>query len=75
MIFGLRHYQLSGLVDCIIGSVPVDNHAIDTTAHHVVNLAFDLRSIGRTVPDVHMVRASEPEHKMSVNFRRGAGIK
>ena len=45
MLFGLRHDQLSGVVDGIIRPVPVDDHPIDAAADHVRNLVVDLNRI------------------------------
>jgi hypothetical protein len=75
MIFGFCHHQLRGLVDRVIGTVPVDDYAINATAYHIVYLGLDLRGICGAVTHVHMVRASEPEHHVSVNFRRRARVK
>jgi hypothetical protein len=55
-----RHYVLRSLVDGITRSVPVDNHAIDAAADHVVNLTLDLRWVRLAVTNIHVVRLTEP---------------
>ena len=74
MIFGLRHYQLRALVDRIVGAVPINDHAINAAADHVINLALDLCGIGRAVANIHVVRPSEPQQQMGINFRRRTRI-
>ncbi len=75
MLLGLLHDQLCGLIHGITWPVPIDDHAVDTAAHHVVNLASDLIRVGRAVADVHMVRLPEPHHQMGVDLGARAGIK
>lgn len=74
MIFSLGHHQLGALVDRIVRPVPVNDHAIDATADHIINLPLDLRGIGGAVADIHVVRPSEPQQQMGINFRRRARI-
>ena len=75
MFFRLRHHQLGCLIRRSARTVPVDDHAVDAAADHVVDLAFHLAGVGRAVTDVHVVRASEPDHQVSVDLGRVAGIK
>jgi hypothetical protein len=62
------------LVGAVVWSIPVDYDAIDPAADHICNLAMNLRGIGGVVTDVHVVRASEPQHQMCVDLGRSAGI-
>jgi hypothetical protein len=55
MLFGLLHHELRGLIHGITRPVPIDNHAIDATADHVVYLALDLVRIGGAVADIHVI--------------------
>lgn len=75
MALRCRHNQLRGLVDGIARPIPVDNHAIDAAAHHVINLTLDLRRVRLTVTNVHVVRLTEPKNHVSINLGRGPGIK
>ena len=75
MALRLRHHQLCRLIDGIVLSVPIDNHSIDSAAHHVVNLTFHLRRVRGAVTYVHVVRSSEPQEQMGINFRRRSRIK
>ena len=74
MVFGLRHHQLRSLIFGVVGTVPVDDHAVDAAADHVINLALDLRGIGGVVADVHVRRVAKPQEQVSIDFRRRAGI-
>ncbi len=74
MALSFRHHQLRTLIDFIVGSIPVDDHAIDAPADHVVDLALDLRCIGGAVADVHMVRSSEPGKQVGIHLCRRPGI-
>lgn len=74
MSFGFSHHQLRCLIGTVVWTVPVHDHAINTTADHVCNLAMNLLWIGRTVADIHMVRPSEPQHQVRVDFRLCARI-
>lgn len=74
MFFRFSHHQLRGQVSIVIGAVPIDYDAIDAAADHIDDLAVHLCGIGGTVPDVHVVRASEPEHQMRVHLGCRAGI-
>lgn len=60
--FRLCHHQFRRLVNAVVRAVPVHNHAINSAADHVRDLTMDLFCIRGTVTDVHVVRASEPEH-------------
>ena len=70
MCLGFRHHELGRLVDTVVGSVPVNDYAVDSPADHVCNLPVNLRRVRRTVSDVHMVRSTEPEHEVRVYLRR-----
>ena len=61
MSFRLRHNQFRGLINTVVGPVPVDNHAINSTADHICDLPVDLFGVGRAVADVYVIRASEPQ--------------
>jgi len=74
MIFSLGHYELSSLIDRITGTIPINDHAGYAAADHVRHLALDLRRIGRTVADIHVVILSEPEHQVGVYLRCRAGV-
>ncbi len=75
MLLGFRHHKLRALVDCIVWAIPVNNHSINSAADHVVNLTFDLRRVGGTVTDIHVVRLTEPEQQMSVDLCSGSRVK
>src|ERR1700692_697391 len=75
MVFSLRHHQFRACIYSVVGSVPINDYAINATAHHIVNLPLDLRGIGGTVADIHMVRRSEPKEEMRINFCSCSGIK
>ena len=60
MVFRFRHHQLRTLINRIVGAVPVNDHAIDAPADHVVNLPLDLSGIGGAVADIHVLRSAEP---------------
>lgn len=75
MLFGFCHYQLGGLILCVPLAIPIDDHAIDATADHVGDLVVNLGGARRTVADVHVVRAAEPEHEVSIDFCGCARIK
>ena len=68
MTFGFRHDQFGGLIDAVVLAIPIDDDAIDPAADHVGNLIMDLIGICRAVPDVHVVRSTEPQQEMSVNL-------
>ncbi len=70
-----RHYVLRSLVDGIAGPVPVDNHAIDAAADHVVNLTLGLRRVRLAVTNIHVVRLTEPKNHVSINLGRGPRVK
>ena len=74
MRFRFRHHQLRGLVDAVVRAVPVDNHAVYSTADHVGDLPLNLFRIGRTVADIHVVRASKPQHQMGIDLCSRARI-
>ena len=75
MLFGLRHHQLCGVIDGVSRAIPVDDHAVDTAADHVRNLAMDLIGVGGTIANIHVVQSSEPQQQMRINLRLRAGIK
>lgn len=60
--FRLCHHQFRGLVDAVVRSVPVDNHPVNSAADHIFDLPMDLLCVGRVVADIHVIRASEPQH-------------
>ncbi len=60
MILGFGLDQLSAFVNGIVWPVPVNDDAIDSAAHHVINLTLDLRRIIRAVSNIHVARAAEP---------------
>lgn len=70
MGFGLGHDQLGCVIDVVVRPVPIDDHSIDAAAHHIANLAVNLRRIIGTVADIHVARTAEPQHQVSVDFRR-----
>ena len=75
MGLSLSHDELCSLINAVVGAIPIENDAIDSTADHVRNLIVDLRWVGGTVTHIHMVRASEPEHHVGVDLGAGAQIK
>ncbi len=75
MGLGLRHDLQRRLIQRIPGSIPIEDHTIDSTAHHVINLIGNFGGVGRVISDVHMVRLSEPQDHVGVNLRRIARIK
>ena len=75
MALRLRHHQLCRLIDGIVLSVPIDDHSIDSTAHHVVNLTLHLRRIRGAVAYIHVVRSPEPQQQMGINLRRRPRVK
>ena len=62
------HHQLGCLVDRIVRPIPIDDHAINTAAHHVINLTLDLRRVRFTVTNIHVARLAEPENHVGVNL-------
>jgi hypothetical protein len=74
MIFRLSHNQSSGLIDSVIRTVPINDHSVDPSADHVLDLAFDLCGVGRTIPNIHVIGLSEPKKQVRVHFRRRARI-
>ena len=60
MRFSFGHDEFCGLIDAVVRTIPIDDDAVDAAADHVRDLIVDLRRVGRTVADVHMVRATEP---------------
>jgi hypothetical protein len=74
MGFRFRHDQLCGLINGIVGAIPVNDYAVDAAANHVLDLEVDLRRVGRTVSHIHVVRLSEPKQQMRINLRRRSRI-
>src|SRR5258708_35720674 len=74
MFFCFIHHRLGGLVDEIIGTVPVDNDAVNAAADHIGDLALHLGGIGGAVADVHVTAIAKPKHQMSEDFCSGAGV-
>lgn len=68
MSFSLCHDLERGLIDGITRTVPIEDHAIDSAADHVINLVFHLCRTGRVVADIHMVRLAEPENHVGVDL-------
>jgi hypothetical protein len=75
MVLGLGLDQLRSPVDGIVRPIPVDDHAVDAAADHILDLALDLRGIVGAVTDIHMARSTKPCQQMRVNLGRGAGVK
>ena len=75
MALSFRHNEFRGRVFVVIRTVPVDDHAVDSAADHVRDLIVNLAGVGGTVPDVHVVRSSEPHHQVGINFGGRARIK
>jgi hypothetical protein len=75
MFFRFRHHQLRGLVFGIIGAVPVDDHAIDAAADHVIDLIRHLCRVGGAIADVHVVRLPKPDHQVSIDLGGRSRIK
>jgi hypothetical protein len=69
------HDRLRSLINRVVGTVPVNDYAIDSPADHVVDLALDLPGVGGVVANIHMLGASEPQKHMGINLGCGAGIK
>ncbi len=74
MTLRCRHHQLGRLVDRIVRPIPVDDHAIDPAAHHIVNLALNLHWIRFAVANIHVARLAEPEDHVRINLRGRARI-
>ena len=74
MALGLFYDKLRGLVTGGVGAVPVNHDAVNAAAGHILNLAFDLVAVGRTVSDVHVLGVAEPQHQMGVDLGSRAGI-
>src|SRR5438270_6240402 len=74
MFFGFVHDKSSGLVNSVVGAVPVNDDAIDAAADHVRDLALDLGRIVGVVSDVHVVGSSKPQHHVGEDFGRSAGV-
>src|SRR6201988_1216426 len=75
MLFGLVHDQLCGLIDEVVGTVPVDDDAVNAAADHVGDLAMNLRRIVGAVANVHVVGLSKPQQQVRVDLGRRARIK
>lgn len=74
MRFRFRHHQPRSLINRIIRPVPINDDAINAAADHIRNLAVNLRRIVRVVANAHVVRPPEPQHHVSVDFRRSSRI-
>jgi len=74
MSFRLCHNQLCGLINTVVGPIPVDNHAVNSPADHIRDLAMDLICVTRVVADVHVIRASEPQQEMGIDLGGRARI-
>src|ERR1700722_4684810 len=68
MSLGLRHKQFRSLIDGVVGTVPGNDHTVDSAADHVLHLALNLCRIRGTVPDIDMARMSPPHPEGSVNL-------
>lgn len=75
MSFGFCHYQFRGLVDAIVRTIPIDDDAVDSAADHIGDLFVNLTGVRGTVTDIHVIRSSEPQQKVGINFRGRARIK
>ncbi len=75
MVFRLGHDQLRGVVFAVVRTIPINDHAIDSAADHIGDLLVNLRRVVGTVPDVHVIRSTEPHHQVRVHLSRRAGIK
>ncbi len=60
MRLSFGHDKFGGLVDAIVRAVPINDHAVDSTTDHVRDLIVNLRRVCRTVPNIHMIRSTEP---------------
>jgi hypothetical protein len=60
VILGFGLDEFGAFVNGIIRPVPVNDDAIDSAAHHVINLSLDLRWIIRAVANIHVAGAAEP---------------
>jgi len=74
MRFSLRHDLQSSLIQKIPRPIPVEDHAIDAAADHVINLSFDLVWIGGVIANVHVARFTEPENHVGVDLCGRAGV-
>jgi hypothetical protein len=68
MFFGFGHDQFGGVINAVVGTVPIDDDSIDSPADHVFDLALHLSGIVRVVAHIHVVGATEPQHQVSVDF-------
>lgn len=68
------HHQLRGLINAVVGAVPIDDDAVNSPADHVGDLPMDLLRIRGVVADIHVVRASEPQQQVCVHLCASAGI-
>ena len=68
MGFSFCHDEFGGLVFVIVRTIPIDDHAIDSAADHVGDLSVNVRGVRGTVTDVHVVRASEPDHEVGIDL-------
>ena len=75
MGLGRCHNLQRRLIQGIARSIPIEDYAIDSAAHHVVNLICDFGGIGRVVTNVHVVRLPEPQFHVGEDLCRRAGIK
>jgi hypothetical protein len=74
MVLGFRHDQLRRLIDRVVGTVPVDDHAVDAAADQVRDLALNLIRVGGAVADIHVLRPAKPQKQVRIHLRRRPGI-
>jgi len=75
MRFRFRHDQLCCLIRRAVFAIPVDDDAVNSATDHIFDLMVYLRSIGRVVANIHVVRAPEPNQEVSVDLGGRARIK
>jgi hypothetical protein len=75
MGLGFGHDRQRSLINRVVGTVPVNDYAIDSPADHVVDLALDLPGVRGIVANIHMLGASEPKKQMGIHLGSSARIK
>ena len=68
------HHKFGGVVFAVVGTVPVNDHAVDAAADHVGDLLMNLPGVGGVVANVHVVRSSEPHHHVCIDLGGRARI-
>ena len=69
-----HHRQCGGVVVRTAGTIPIDDHAGDATADHVINLRVHLRGIGGVIAHIHVVTHAKPGHEMCVYGGCGTAV-